>query len=155
MNVIDLHGEVADDWLRYDRFRALGDAQRVLVGSADLEKYPRYFERAQFRLAIDLEPGEAIESVAGWLPRLDLVVLNFSAFADGRAFSQARLLRERFEFSGDIRAQGQVVRDQLAFMHRCGINQFVLEDGEQIESALAALSDISVSYQPEPVRSAG
>ena len=148
-SVIDLSGIIVDDWLPYDRFALQGAAQRVLVTSSDLDRYPRYFERALFELGVDLQPDEAIEDIARWIPRLKLVRLNFSAFADGRAFSQARLLRERFAYRGDIRAHGEVLRDQLAFMQRCGINQFDLAAGEDPELALAAFADISVSYQPE------
>ncbi len=67
----------------------------------------------------------------------------------GRAFSQARLLRERMAYRGDIRAQGDVLRDQLSFMQRCGFTQFQLADSEEISLALNAFSDISHSYQPE------
>lgn len=148
-SVINLSGVVVDDWLRYDRQRRLGAAKRVLVSRLDLDKYPGYFERAQIELGLVLEPEDAIADIAGWLPRLALVCLNFSAFADGRAFSQAKLLRERFAYRGDIRACGEVLRDQLAFMQRCGINQFSLADGEAVDSALAAFADISVSYQPD------
>ena len=148
-NVIDLSGVITDDWVRYDRFRCQGDARRVLVTSSDLAKYPKYFERAQIELGLELAPEEVIEDIANWLSRVALVSLNFSAFVDGRAFSQARLLRERFAYRGDIRACGEVLRDQLSFMRRCGINQFCLADGEAIDMALAAFADISESYQPE------
>ena len=78
--------------------------------------------------------------------------VNFTSFADGRPFSQAKLLRERFSYTGDIRAHGQVLRDQLAFMRCCGINQFSLAEGEDVELALAAFNDISSSYQPGTVK---
>ena len=71
------------------------------------------------------------------------------SFADGRAFSQARLLRERFSFQGDIHAQGEVLRDQLSFMQRCGVSQFRLAEREDTELALSAFADISKNYQPE------
>ena len=151
-NVIDLSGVITDDWVRYDRLRCMGVARRLLVSGKDLEKYPGYFERAQIELGLDLEPDDVIADIASWLPRLVLVCINFSAFSDGRAFSQARLLRERFAYRGDIRACGEVVRDQLSFMQRCGINQFRLADDEDVENSLAAFADISVSYQPELLR---
>jgi len=151
-NVIDLSGILVDDWVSFDRSRCMGIARRLLVSRQDLVKYPRYFERARIELGLELEPGDMIADIANWLPRLALVCLNFGAFFDGRAFSQARLLRERFAYRGDIRACGEVLRDQLGFMQRCGINQFSLADGEDVELALAAFADISVSYQPEPSR---
>ena len=150
--VIDLSEVIVDDWVRYDRFRAQGGIRRVLVSLEDLGRYPRYFERSLFQLGVELEADDEIDDIASWLPRLDLVSLNFAVFADGRPFSQAKLLRERFDYRGDIRAHGQVLRDQLSFMQRCGINQFRLAEGEDVELALSAFQDISKSYQPELVQ---
>lgn len=151
-NVIDLSGVINDDWVRYDRLRCMGGARRLLVSAKDLAKYPGYFERAQVELGLELEADDVIEGIVSWLPRLVLVCINFSAFSDGRAFSQAKLLRERFAYRGDIRACGEVLRDQLSFMQRCGINQFRLAADEDIVNSLAAFTDISVSYQPELLR---
>ena len=150
--VINLSEVIVDDWVRYDRFRPLGGARRVLVSIEDLERYPRYFERSLFELGVELAPDDRVDDIAGWLSRLGLVSLNFGGFADGRPFSQAKLLRERFAYRGDIRAHGQVLRDQLSFMQRCGINQFSLAEGEDVELALGAFQDISESYQPELVQ---
>ena len=147
--VINLTEVIVDDWVRYDRFRALGGVRRVLVSFDDLRRYPRYFERSLFQLGVELEADDQIDDIAGWLPRLDLISLNFAVFADGRPFSQAKLLRDRFGYRGDIRAHGEVLRDQLSFMQRSGINQFSLAEGEDVELALGAFADISDSYQPE------
>ena len=81
--------------------------------------------------------------------KFHLRVLKFEGFSDGRAFSQARLLRERYRFTGEIRARGEVLRDQLSFMQRCGFTEFELEDNTDIKLALSAFGDISHSYQPE------
>ena len=96
-NVIDVTGVIVDDWVGYDHGRRMGTARRLLVSRQDLEEYPGYFSRAQIELGLDLEPDDEIADIANWLPRTALVCLNFSAFSDGRAFSQARLLRERFQ----------------------------------------------------------
>lgn len=155
--LINLSAIIDDEWVSYDRYRSLGGATRVLVSIADLSRYPRYFERSLLRLGLDLQANDAVAEIADWLPRVELIRLNFGSFADGRPFSQARLLRERYAYGGDIRAHGQVLRDQLWFMQRCGINQFSLADGEDAGLALAAFGDISRSYQPpleaaKPVR---
>ncbi len=139
---------IEDDWIRYDRRRLIGCASRVVASVADLGKYRKYFKRAVFRLGVELEVTVAIEEIREWLPRIELVILNFDSFADGRAFSQARILRERYHYAGDIRAQGEVLRDQLSFMQRCGINQFNLGDSEDVDLALNAFTDISKNYQP-------
>ncbi|MGB5063692.1 MAG: DUF934 domain-containing protein, partial [Candidatus Competibacter sp.] len=69
-------------------------------------------------------------------------------FSDGRAYSQARLLRERHGYRGEIRAVGDVLRDQLFFMARCGFDAFEPRADRSLEDALAAFGDFSASYQP-------
>lgn len=74
------------------------------------------------------------------------IILEFPAFKDGRAYSQARILRSRFLYTGEIRARGNVLRDQILFMKRCGFNAFELA-GSDAEGASAALSEFSHVYQ--------
>ena len=74
------------------------------------------------------------------------IILEFPAFKDGRAYSQARLLRDRIGYAGEIRARGDVLRDQLLFMIRCGVNAFEFS-GPGVEDAEAALREYSFVYQ--------
>ena len=78
---------------------------------------------------------------------LPVIAINFPKFADGRGYSYARLLRERFNFEGEIRAIGDVLQDQLFYMKRCGFNAFSVREDRDIEQALNGLSDFSNSYQ--------
>jgi uncharacterized protein (DUF934 family) len=99
-------------------------------------------------LGIRLESDERIDEI---LPRLDdfeLIALNFPNLNDGRHFTSARLLRERYGYRGQIRAIGQVLRDQLDLMRRCGFDAFELPAGRDAAAALAAFGEISVVYQP-------
>ena len=75
-----------------------------------------------------------------------VIILGFPSFKDGRAYSQARLLRERYGYTGEIRARGDILRDQLLFMVRCGINAFEFA-GSDVVSAEASLKDFSFAYQ--------
>ncbi|MEM9014524.1 MAG: DUF934 domain-containing protein [Pseudomonadota bacterium] len=75
-----------------------------------------------------------------------VIVLDFPSFADGRAYSQARLLRERYGFRGEIRARGDILRDQLFFMVRCGIDGFEMDTGDAA-TANDAFSEFSFAYQ--------
>ena len=148
--LINLSEIIVDDWVRYDRPGSQDVASRhVLVSAEDLARFPQFFERSPFHLGVELESDDEVDDLAAWLPRLELIRLKFDVFADGRPFSQAKLLRERFAYRGDICAYGEVLRDQLSFMQRCGINQFSLADGEDVELALDAFRDIHESYQPE------
>jgi uncharacterized protein (DUF934 family) len=140
---------IEDKWHRLDDMEPVRNSARVIVSLKRLRTDWDRLERAGCLLGVELEATDRVADIEVMLPRLELVALNFAAFADGRAYSQARLLRERLSFQGDIRAQGEVLRDQLAFMQRCGINQFCLAGSEDADLALSAFTDISKTYQPE------
>jgi uncharacterized protein (DUF934 family) len=84
-------------------------------------------------LGVRIEPAERVEDLAYDLPRLDLVALAFPKFRDGRAYSSAALLRERFGFVREVRAVGDVLRDQAFEMVRCGFDAFEPIDGSTAE----------------------
>lgn len=93
-------------------------------------------------------PGAAEpEEVASTIAELPLVAIEVPKFTDGRHFSLARLLRERFKFSGELRAFGDVLPDQLFYMRRCGYSSFELKPGKSLETGLRTLSAFSVAYQ--------
>ncbi|MEK9662881.1 MAG: DUF934 domain-containing protein [Alphaproteobacteria bacterium] len=98
-------------------------------------------------LGIRLKSDERPDAVAADLDRFDVVALEFPAFKDGRAYSSARLLRDRFRYSGELRACGDVLRDQLAFMARCGFDAFEYSGLSAAEDALSAFDDIAAVYQ--------
>ncbi len=101
-------------------------------------------------------------SLAPWLPsdtQLDaplydelrqapLIAVDFPSFTDGRGYSLARLLRERYGYTGEIRAIGDVLVDQLFYMTRCGFDALALREDQHLDDALRALGAFSVSYQP-------
>ena len=89
-----------------------------------------------------------VAQLAPWLDRLALVALVFPGFRDGRAYSQARRLRERFGFSGELRATGQVLRDQFVFMLRAGFDSFEVKKQSDAEAFATAAKRYSVFYQP-------
>lgn len=77
-----------------------------------------------------------------------LIALDFPQFRDGRNYTHARILREQLGFKGALRARGDVQRDQLYFMWRCGINEMELNANEDPEAARRAFGEFSVTYQP-------
>lgn len=81
-----------------------------------------------------------------WLPKLQLVVIEFLSFRDGRGMSLARLLR-RAGYNGELRAAGEVARDRLGYMERCGFDAFVIPDERFHPDDLAAFTEVTVSYQ--------
>jgi uncharacterized protein (DUF934 family) len=94
-----------------------------------------------------LEPAHEVAQIAPQLPRLKLIVIDFPKVGEGRGFSQARLLRQRYRYAGELRARGALKRDQLFFLARCGFDSFQLDPAENLPEALAALNTFSVAYQ--------
>jgi uncharacterized protein (DUF934 family) len=99
-------------------------------------------------LGVRLRSDQAPELIAADLSRLSLVALEFPKFRDGRAYSYARLLRERHGFTGELRAVGEVLLEQLFFMLRTGFNAFELDSADPLRAYQTALGDLSVFYQP-------
>ncbi len=77
------------------------------------------------------------------------IAVDFPAFTDGRGYTIARLLRERYGYSGEIRAVGDVLVDQLDYMRRCGFSTMALRDDQHPEDAIRALNAFSVRYQTD------
>lgn len=89
------------------------------------------------------EPG----ALAADIPGLARIGINFPTFMDGRGFSTARLLRERYGFSGELRAIGHVIPDQLFYLRRCGFDSFQLDDDLSSENLQTFFNAFSNSYQ--------
>ena len=98
--------------------------------------------------AITLANTDEVTALGDRLAGVKLVVLNFPKFTDGRAYSQARLLRERLGYTGELRATGVVLRDQLPFLLRCGFDSFESDQPGFGEALDKARTLFSVVYQP-------
>jgi len=99
-------------------------------------------------IGVWLTSDEFADELADDAKKLPLIALHFATFMDGRAFTTARLLRERFGFTGELRASGAIIRDQLCYLSRCGVNAFhFADDSINLEGALDSLSDFSDGYQ--------
>ena len=94
-----------------------------------------------------LDSDESPEDLAADLDKIALVAINFPVFSDGRGYSSATLLRKQFNYKGEIRAIGDVLRDQLFYMKNCGIDSFVLRADRNADEALSSFKDFSESYQ--------
>lgn len=94
-----------------------------------------------------LDADEEAEEIGEDVAKFQVIALNFPAFTDGRNYSNARLLRDRYGFKGELRAIGDVLRDQLFYMHRCGFDAFAIRADKDPYEALEGLKDFSVTYQ--------
>ena len=99
------------------------------------------------RVGVWLAAADEPADIAHDLDRLSLIAVRFATFADGRGYSIARLLRERHGWRGELRAIGDVQRDQIHYLARCGFDAFALREGEDPRTALTAFDDFSEAYQ--------
>lgn len=98
-------------------------------------------------LGVWLDSDEEAEEIGEDADQFQVIALNFPAFTDGRSYSNARLLRDRYQFKGELRAIGDVLRDQLFYMARCGFDAFAVRADKDPYEALESLKDFSVTYQ--------
>ena len=134
-----------------DRFAMVADDEALPAGDV-IVSVKRFMAEGEALLAdrkvgVRLEPSEAVEDLAYDLPRLALVALAFPRFFDGRNLSAARLLRDRYGFKGEIRAVGEVLREQAMHMVRCGFDAFAPADGSDPEAWAAAARRYRHVYQ--------
>jgi uncharacterized protein (DUF934 family) len=94
-----------------------------------------------------LDSDETAQMLKDDLSVLPLIALNFPTFMDGRSYSTAGILRQQFKYTGEIRAIGDVLRDQLFYLKRCGFSSFDLKDSVKLDDAQKALKDFTTSYQ--------
>jgi uncharacterized protein (DUF934 family) len=144
-------GFTPDPWRRLGDDEALPAAGRggVIVPAARLADLA---PAEVAGLGLLLAPEDRVETVAAHLAHLALVVVSFPKFNDGRAFSQARLVAERHRFTGEIRAIGEVLIDQIPLMLRVGITAFAVTHAPT-RRALAdgRLPAVREHYQPDAV----
>jgi uncharacterized protein (DUF934 family) len=149
MPLIKNGAEIEDGFLRVSDDAPLPeDGVPVLLPPARYLAESEALSRRAAPLGVIWPNDREVEELAPHLPRLALVVLVFPTFRDGRAYSQARILRERHGFKGELRASGDVLRDQLLFLHRAGFDAFEIRKPEDARAAVAALRRYSVFYQP-------
>ena len=97
--------------------------------------------------AILIAPTDEVEPLFTHLSRVNLIVIDFPKVGEGRGYSQARLLRQRSHYRGELRARGALKRDQLFFLARGGFDSFQLDATEDLQAALAGFNSFSVAYQ--------
>lgn len=141
---------VADDW----QILGLEPAVSDVASSRKILPLEEYLTRGHALLGEDcqyavwLSSGETFEPHIELLLGLPLIAIHFDSFVDGRGFSQATLLRERYGYQGELRAMGQILPDQLYYLKRCGFSAFQFAEPVDLTLALESLGDFSGNYQP-------
>lgn len=138
---------VDDEWVRVDDDADITDELAVVVS---LERWLSEADTLRGRnapVAVAIGNHQSPLQIAEDLEAIDAVFLTFPAYTDGRAYSQARLLRQRYGYAGEIRATGNVLRDQYAFMQRCGFDAFEVADDADLAGWGKSSGAMSTAYQ--------
>ena len=143
---------IKDKQIIEDRWLHIADDDQIVAGdiTVSLARWQREaseLESHEGDIGVRLAPADLVEDIADALQKFDLIALEFPAFTDGRSFSQARLLRSRYGFNGEIRAIGSFMPDQVFYLSRVGVNSFQLENDKEINTALSVINDFTVNYQ--------
>src|SRR5258708_36402292 len=120
----------------------------ILISAARFAEGPGALARRAGKTGVIWPNNRDLDDLVPYLDRLMVVALVFPSFRDGRAYSQARLLRERYSFDGELRATGQVLRDQFVFMLRAGFDAFEVKKDSDAAAFAATTKRYSVFYQP-------
>ena len=137
-----------------DTFIHVGEDAEIPVDGAALIPAARFMTDPEALIARNGPTGviwpnnRDVDDLVPYLDRLAVVALIFPTFRDGRAYSQARLLRERYSYKGELRATGQVLRDQFVFMLRAGFDAFEVIKQADAEAFLITARRYTVFYQP-------
>jgi uncharacterized protein (DUF934 family) len=145
MPIIDKTGIVTDRFTPIDSLQTVEGARPIISWDTWTTDRATFSQAAEIALIVD--PDFDVMTLRWSLNEIGAIFLCFNRFADGRPYSQARLLRKRLDFQGQIRATGDVLRDQILLMKRCGIDTFELRHDQDPDASLLAFDDFSVEYQ--------
>jgi uncharacterized protein (DUF934 family) len=120
----------------------------ILVSAARFLEDPEALLKRAGKVGVIWPNNRNLDDLVPYLDRLATIALVFPSFRDGRAYSQARLLRERHGYDGELRATGQVLRDQFVFMSRAGFDAFEVKKDADADAFAATVKRYSVFYQP-------
>ncbi len=148
MKIIKGQEIVEDMWTHVGDDEDLPEGQVIISLARWQQTRDSLIARSNSGLGVALDPEHHAEDIADDLEYFSVVALDFPVFRDGRAYSTARLLRDRYDFKGELRATGDVLRDQLFYMYRCGFDAFEVRPDRSIEDALKAFEEFTVVYQP-------
>jgi len=154
MPLIRSNAFIEDDWRKLDGDEPLPESGDIVVPFVRLLKEWETLTRHDGRLGVVFANVERAEALTLFLPRLALIVLPFPTFTDGRAYSIARQLRE-MGYTRELRAQGNVLPDQIQFMRQVGFDSFEVSDRFDASMWLKAERQMSLSYQRGFTRPAG
>jgi uncharacterized protein (DUF934 family) len=139
--------QIIDDNWNYVADDAELNTGNISVSLARWFKDKQQLLKSNDKIGVRIGPADSVGDIGDDLKDISLVELDFPAFADGRIFSHAWLLRGRYNYQGEIRATGHFMPDQVFYLSRVGVNAFSLEKTEDLPAALSTLNDFTFNYQ--------
>jgi uncharacterized protein (DUF934 family) len=140
--------EIVDDTWAYADEETAASAAAVIVPLARWQAERDQWLASGKKLGVRLAPADSVEAIVADLPKFEVVALEFGGIGEGRGYTHAQLLRRRYGFNGEIRAVGNIKRDQVFYMARCGFDAFDFPEGTDLAVPLTAFKDFDVAYQP-------
>lgn len=141
-------GEFVDDpWVMLGEDEPVPQGASIIVPFDRLEAEFETLKEHNGALGVLFPNDREEEDLKPYLDRLETVALEFPKFADGRAYSQARVLRSQLGFEGELRATGNVLPDQIAFMRQCGFDAFEADERIGLEAWQRSATAMTVAYQ--------
>ncbi len=152
MPVIDRHAQIINDiWRYHDPAKPARDQQANIVLDLDELKTLGAQPPVLRPLGVIAPAGTSADQLMPYLDSLDLVVVEFPKFRDGRGFTLARTLRNKLGFTGDIRASGHILPDQLAALVQCGVSSIDLPSDHPVEQWVQSLPGASPAIHKRPL----
>ena len=148
MKIIKGQEIIEDNWVHVGDDDELPEGKVIVSLARWLQDRESLIARGNKELGVSLNPDHFAEDIADDLEHFALVALDFPTFRDGRGYSTAYVLRNKYNYTGELRATGDVLRDQLFYLYRCGFDAFEMRADRSIEDALKAFEDFSIVYQP-------
>lgn len=136
-----------DIWTYYGDDQALPDIRTLAIVSAS-RFVALHAQQERLPTGVSLSPADTTSSISAFVGALKLICIDFPVYTDGRGYSHARLLRERYGYAGELRATGDVRADQISFMQRSGINAFDCKVLPDIAHLKQLITRFEHNYQP-------
>tara|TARA_B100001540_G_scaffold317729_1_gene352419 strand:+ start:720 stop:1202 length:483 start_codon:yes stop_codon:yes gene_type:complete len=147
MQIIKDKAIVDDNWQYITDEEALPASGDIIISATRWAAEQENLAAYNGAVGVQLEPGDDAMVLKGTIESLPLIAINFPVFSDGRGFTQAKILRDRLGYKGELRARGDVARDQMFYMMRVGFNAYEVKAGRSLQDALQAFDDFTVKYQ--------
>jgi uncharacterized protein (DUF934 family) len=137
---------IVDSW-RYADEDPLGRERALILPFARWKEERSRWWLWDGKLGVRMGPTDPVTELEHDFLRIGLVAIEFGGISEGRGYTQAQLLRKRYNFTGELRAVGKIQRDQVFYMARCGFDSFEFPEGTDLDVAMTAFNDFSVAYQ--------